>query len=289
MEVTKTKLKILTGVIATLLLVSTAGNIYYWDRSHDLKREKERVEQKANALLLGQSRDLNELRKQVDITIEEKKSLALKAKDLNSLLTQVNNDIWALRTRKAATMEDLELIRSSSESRLWDLNNRAKGLTDTNQSLSRHNNQLRQDLDAVRDSLQAVANTLTADGFRMIALKSNKKETAKAKKVEVLTVSFTVPAGLGIRGREEVYLSLTDAQGRAIKPELRTITLSTSEEKIQIHAAKSIDFSQLLESVTLTVYDTENIKPGMYRASIYTRDKYLGSVELQFRDSFWFF
>jgi prefoldin subunit 5 len=289
MEVTKTKLNILTGVIATVLVVSIAGNIYYWNKSRDLASEKDRVEQKANALLRGQSRDLYELRKQLGKVNEEKESLVLKAKELNSLITQVNNDIWELRTSKATTKEDLELIHSRSESSIWDLNKRAEALSDINRSLGSQNNLLSQRVDALNDSLQAVTNTLTVDGFRMIALKSNNKETAKAKKVDVLTVSFKVPSGLGIRGREEVYLNLSDAQGRAIKPQLRTISLLSSTEEIPVHAAKSIDFTQQTESVTLTVYDTENIKPGMYRASIYTKDKYLGSVEVQFRDSFWFF
>ncbi|MDO1450642.1 hypothetical protein Q0590_30495 [Rhodocytophaga aerolata] len=289
MEVTKAKLKILTGVIAALLLVSIAGNIYYWDKSRDLSSEKERVEQKANALLQGQSRDLNELRKQVEKSSEEKNALTLKAKELNGLLTQVNNDLWELRTRKATDAKNLELMRSSSESRLSDLNSRADLLTDKNTSLARQNTQLNQNVDVLRDSLQQITSELTADGFRMIALKSNNKETAKAKKVAVLTVSFEVPAGLGLSGRKEVYLSLTDAQGSPLKPSLRTITLLSSEEEIPVHAVKSIDFNGQKESVTLTVYDTDTIKPGMYKAAIYTEDKYLGSVEVQFRDSFWFF
>jgi cell division protein FtsB len=289
MAITTKSLKIGAGILTTLLLVSIAGNIYYWDKSRDLASEKDRVEQKANALLLGQSRDMDDLTEQVDRTQKKNQSLLEEVEELNRMLSQVNTDLWELRTRKTGNAADLNAMRYRDQARLLALNQQAGQLTDKNNSLTNQNDQLNQQLHTLRDSLQAISNTLTADAFRVVALKSNAKETAKAKKVDVLSVSFSVPAEMSLRGREEIYLSLTDAQGNAFKPALRTLTLSTSEEEIPVHASNVVDFNQKPESVTLTVYDTKDVKPGRYRASIYSRDKYLGSVELQFRDSFWFF
>ena len=46
----KRNLKILTGILSALLLLTLAGNLYYRDKSRDIAREKARVEQQANSL-----------------------------------------------------------------------------------------------------------------------------------------------------------------------------------------------------------------------------------------------
>ena len=60
------KIKILSGAMGALLLFSIAGNIYYWTKSQDLASEKDRIAQKSDALLLGQSRDIKQLKKQLN-------------------------------------------------------------------------------------------------------------------------------------------------------------------------------------------------------------------------------
>jgi hypothetical protein len=75
--------------MATLLLLSIAGNIYYWDKSQDLADEKDRVEQKANALLLGQSRNMDDLNKQVDRVQQKNQLLISEVEELNKYLGSV--------------------------------------------------------------------------------------------------------------------------------------------------------------------------------------------------------
>ncbi len=288
MEGAKTNLKIATGAVTILLLFSTAGNIYYWDKSRGLTGEKDKIEQKANALLLGQSLDIDELNKQVDRAKKKKNFLMAEVKELNGLLSRVNTDLWELRTGKANNTGNLDYVRSRNQTILSVLNNRTDQLAKENGTLAQQNNQMSQQIAVLKDSLQTItANTLTADGFRMVALKGNNKETAKAKKVDRLTVSFTVPAEVGLTGRQAIYLSLTDAKEIALQPALCTISIE--ERVIPVHAVKSVNFYEQKESITLTVHDSNNLKPGMYRAAIYSEDDYLGSVEVQFRDSFWFF
>ncbi|MDO1450683.1 hypothetical protein Q0590_30700 [Rhodocytophaga aerolata] len=277
--------------MGALLLFSIAGNIYYWTKSQDLASEKDRIAQKSDVLLLGQSRDIKQLKKQLNNTQRENRSYTNQVNELTNSISAVNTDIWELRTKGANNRGSLDSLRNEGQAKLSDLNNKADQLMENNSTLTRKNNQLNQQADVLNDSLQRVANALTADGFRIVALKSNYKETAKAKKVAVLTVSFTVPAEFGLRGRKEVYLSLTNSQGTAVNPVLRTFTLSNAEDKrvIPVHAVKSVNFYERKESVEFTFDDTKAIRPGMYIASAYTKDKYLGSVEVQFRDSFWFF
>jgi hypothetical protein len=132
---------------------------------------------------------------------------------------------------------------------------------------------------------------LTGDGFRVEAVKSNQKETAKAKKVDALTISLTVPAELALTGQQTVYLSLTNEERTTAMPPLRseTINLSTTNEVVPVHAMQTVSFGQTEQRIVFRIEPQAALKPGLYRASVYTRTAYLGSVEFRFRDSFWFF
>lgn len=287
-------IKLLTGVLAALLLLSVAGNIYYWDKNNDLEREKQNVDQQANALLSAQNRDLDLIKSQLQTAQEKNDYLNGEVSELNDLLSQVNTQIWQLRTRKASNAGNLDMLRNRSQFELNSMSKQADQLAKDKGWLIRQNDLLSQQLATLQDSLQTLAaNVITADGFRMVAFKSNNKETAKAKKVDRFTVSLDVPGVFGLEGREMLYLSLTDIQGNGITPPLEIITISTPEEEISIpvHDSKVAEFGSgnQMHTVTFDVYRTENVKPGRYRASVYTKDQYLGSVELQFRDSFWFF
>ncbi len=72
---------------------------------------------------------------------------------------------------------------------------------------------------------------------------------------------------------------------------LRTVNIATpeSEKLIAVHAVKKVDFSKNPQRVVFAREETANIKPGLYRASVYTKDNYMGSTEFYFRDSFMFF
>jgi hypothetical protein len=132
---------------------------------------------------------------------------------------------------------------------------------------------------------------VTADAFRVEARKRNEQATAKAKKVHTLTVSFHVPPVLRTDGEQEVYLSLTNLQDNVQFTPLRTAVLpgSGAGQTLPVHAVERVRFDQDLQRISFTLQPTDDLKPGTYRASVFTGDTYLGAVEFPFRDSFWFF
>ena len=58
---------------------------------------------------------------------------------------------------------------------------------------------------------------------------------------------------------------------------------------VPVHAVQTLDFSKNPQKAVFEFTPNEKITNGIYRASIYTENTYLGSVEFQLRDSFLFF
>lgn len=290
---TTRNLKIMTGVVAGFLLLTLAGTFYYWDRSRDIAREKVRVEQQANALLLGQSRDIDNLNKKISAAGKEKTSLTTEVDQLNESLDERNSRLAALNANYRSAASALTRYKDSMqlEHSAWE--DQTKKWTEENLSFVNRNTALDNELTLLRDQIQKMvpASVLTVDGFRVKAVKHNNKETAKAKKVHTLMISFQVPAYFTLSGSQEVYLSLTDLGGNSLLTPLRTVTVVTpdGEKLIPVHAVKTVDFNQKPQQTGFNLETEDEIKPGLYRASVYTQEGYLGAVEFGFRDSFWFF
>lgn len=293
MERTERNLKVLAGVMAALLVLFVAGSIYYWDKSQGLAKEKSNIEKQANSQLSAKSRNINNLSNQLATAKKDNQSLTGKMQEANSLLSQKDNKLQQLRTSNAYKLKALSDSMQVGVTNLNDLRSQTQGLTDEKESLTNQNTELNNQVASLNEKLQTMVprNTLTVDGFRVVAIKRNDKETAKAKKVHTLTVSFTIPSELGLSGTQEVFLSLTDLQGNVFMTPLQTSTITSPDldKTFPVHAVKSIDFTKELERVAFTIESVEDVKPGTYRASVYTKDNYLGSAECTFRDSFWFF
>lgn len=290
MEHTERNSKIVITVMAALLIASLAGNLYYWDNNRDLAKEKAIVELQANSLLLGQSRDIAKLNKQIERTKRENESLTGRLTELNQSL---NRKYTELGQMDASYNTQLQMLRDSMATQQYHWKKQTNSLTDEKMSYASQNKGLSHQVASLHDKIDGMvpSNALTVDGFRVEAEKRNNKETAKAKKVHTLTISFQVPPQFKLSGTQEVYLSLTDLQGIALITPIRTVNVYTPKEEklIPIHAVKKVDFSRNRQGIAFTLEATDDIKPGLYRASVYTKENYMGAVEFQFRDSFWFF
>jgi hypothetical protein len=283
MELSKTKLKIVTGILASLLILSAAGNVYFWNSMHTSTVADDQDKDDFTTSLSTQTGDINRLNKRLAEIEQQNGLLQEQVGELDGLLKQANNQVWELRTRKSNPVANLSPAQVG----------RNGGGSDQLAMLS-SNEQLNAQIASLQDSLNALANQkLAADNFRIVAFKRNSKETAKAKKVDKLTISLNMPAANGGQEAETVFLSLINPEGNGISSPLETLTLRGPEGKktVPVHAKKVVDLEGRAswQQVTFTIQETDNIKPGTYRAFLYTQSKYLGSVQVQFRDSFWFF
>ncbi|WP_018620122.1 hypothetical protein [Spirosoma luteum] len=294
------------SALAALLLI---GGIYFWNKSGTLTRQNDLIEQRADSLLsvkLQLEGDIRGLNSQIETAADEKTSLDKRVEDLNTQLTSRDRVVAQLRQTNMGRTRTIQGLnrnivmmttkRDSLESQMDAVQNKITWLTDTNTKLTSENGELsplkQQVADLKADLQTKVPRTaLTGDAFRVETVKSNEKETAKAKKVNTLMVSLSVPAEMGLTGTQEVYLSLTDEQNTGIMPSksTSTVTLSGKNEVVPVHATQSVNFDKNPQRISFSVSPDSNIKPGIYRASVYTKDAYLGTAEFRLRDSFWFF
>lgn len=301
--------KTITAVLAGLMVLFLVGGIYYWNQSRSLTTQNDRIEQRADSLMSVKIRlegDVQNLQDQLGAATTQQADLTRQLADVNGLLTARERTLDQLRRTKAgeqrtirrlnADMASLTRDRDSLTNQMDAVVQKIDLLNEQNDQLNTQNNELaplRQQLAAMSEELKTKVSrqALTGDAFRVETRKKNDKETAKAKKVDEVTISLSVPAELGLTGTEEVYLSLTDEQHNAMMPALSTNTVMVggASESIPVHASQAVNFGQNPQRISFTITPATNVKPGVYRASVYTKDRYLGATEFGLRDSFWFF
>lgn len=300
------KTKLSTTIVTSLFLLSLATGIYFWKTSGQLARQNNLNELRADSLLSAKLRlegDIRSLESQLESNADNNTSLDNRITDLHQLLDQRDHEIQSLRRDKARRERSTQLHRrkadtsttrtDSLEKQLEAVSDKVDWLSENNSLLVEQNNDLQKQISHLNNTLSTTVSrtTLTGDAFLVEAKKANQQETAKAKKVKTLTVSLHIPAELHLEGSQEVYLSLTNEQRAAIIPPLRTTTVSlaTTNDVIPVHATQRINFDQNPQRISFIVRPGTTLKPGKYRASVFTKDRYLGSVDFHFRDSFLFF
>lgn len=297
---------LLSGVSAVLL----AGGIYYWNGNKTLTRQNDLTERRADSLLsvrLQLETDMSKLNDQVATANENNTELNTRIDEATRQVARVElrNKARLLELRRGnagrlLTIRDLNQNvatltsqRDSMGNQMSAMTDKIGWLTDSNTVYQTHNEQLGRQLTQLNGTLLTMVprSALTGDDFRVEAVKGNDKATAKAKKVNALTISLNVPAELNRLGQQDVYLSLTDEARKATIPPLRveTIQLTTTSQVVPVHAVQSVDFGLGQQRIAFRFDPDSPLKPGLYRASVYTKNAYLGSVEFRFRDSFWFF
>ncbi len=301
--------KTITAVLAGLMVLFLIGGLYYWNQSRGLTTQNDRMEQRADSLMSVKIRlegDVQKLENQLEAATTQQTDLSRQLADVNGLLATRERTLGQLRRNNAGEqrtirrlngdMASLTRSRDSLTSQMDAVAQKIDLLTEQNDQLSTQNGEiapLRQQLAAMSEELKTKVprSALTGDAFRVETQKGNSKETAKAKKVDQVTISLSVPAELGLTGTEEVYLSLTDEQNNAMMPALSTNTVMVggASESVPVHASKAVNFGQNPQRISFTISPDNKVKPGVYRASVYTKDRYLGATEFKLRDSFWFF
>ncbi|MCK8492943.1 hypothetical protein M0L20_13835 [Spirosoma sp. RP8] len=305
-ETTEQQTKLTTSLVTALMLFLLATGAYYWTKSWRLTKLNDFNELRADSLLSVKLRlegDIRSMESQLETATDNSASLDNHITDLHHVVNKRTAEIGRYRqqsSRQGRTIRQLNdqlttltTNRDSLENQLEAMRDKIGWLSNSNQLLLSQNKDLQKKVENLTTSLSTKVpiSTITGDAFLVEATKSNHKQTAKAKKVHDLTVSLDIPAELQIAGTHDLFLSLTDSQHNAMMAPLRstTVVLSDVNEVIPVHATQTVNFSRNPQRISFTLTPNGPIKPGKYRASVFTKDAYLGSVEFLFRDSFLFF
>ena len=283
------------------LLLLAVGSIYYWGQSGQPGGGSDQAKPLTDSSQMDKTQltdQLDELRSQLAAAKQENASLTDQLNGLNDLVARAYDRLGVLESARIDRMfptmpetntVDQRQLRDSLSNQLDLMRGKADQVSEVNQK----NRELQQALNQRDAKLQTMVSTsaVTGDVFQVSLLKSNQKVTAKAKKVNALNLSFTVPAERHLEGTKAVYLSLVHESGRSpARPlPLATITLPSGNLMIPVDAIQTVTFKGTKQLINFRFHPTVALKAGMYRASVYTNDAYLGSVAVQLRDSFWFF
>ncbi|MEZ0483835.1 hypothetical protein [Fibrella aquatica] len=295
-----------TWLLGGLTILLLGGGYYVWNQNKTLIRQSDLSKRAADSLVSVKFHlegDVRKLEQELQSAIEAKTAIDSRLSSVENQLAQRNRIVTQL-TRTGSNrrqtiqalnqnLETLTVGRDSLTNQMNAMREKIGWLTDSGTVYRNRSLQLADDIAQLNTTLLTMVprSDLRSDLFRVEAVKSNKKETAKAKKINALTVSLNVPANTGLSGQQEVYLAITNGEKKAALPPLRSLTvmLPTVNEVVEVNAVQSVQFGSNSQRIVFHLDSVADLKPGLYRASVYTKDTYLGSVEFSFRDSFWFF
>ena len=305
METTQHSSFNLASIGLLILAIAIAGGLY-WNKTRLINVRFDRADQRADSLFLAKLQlegDNRSLASQLETATDEN---AYSNRRLASLHRQLSrseeaaNKLHRIKSDQTRSVQSLHHDIDSLARQGDSLTNQMEAMQDkidwlmkANNLLISQNKELQKKVSDLNTSLatKVARPIITGDAFLVEAIKVNRKATAKAKKTHSLTISFSLPAEIDMEKTQEIYLSLTNEQHKAMIAPLRTttITLPDVNEIIPVHAAQTVNFGRKPQRISFSINPETAIKPGIYRASVYTKDTYLGSVEFQLRDSFLFF
>lgn len=308
MEKSEKRAGLIAATITAILMALLLGGIYYyWDKSQNLTAQKSRISARADSLLatkLQLEDDIHLISEKLATATTDNESLQGQLAETKSLLRQKDALMRSVSSRsKRAKNRPLDILseevaqlramRDSLAAQLAEVRNQLGEMNESNQILVSQNQALEKQVSTLTEKMQGMVpkTALTADGFRVNTVKRNNKETAKAKKIHELKVTFTVPVELGLTGTQEIFLSLTDLQNNPLPGALQneTITTTDRQQTIAVHGLQMVEFGEAPRQVVFILEPTDKLKPGTYRASVFAKNAYIGTVEFTCRNSFLFF
>ncbi len=290
----KSKVK---DILVGLLILSLLGTWGYiiWDKNNT----RELVSQKDN-LISTTSTQKDQLQKELeDATLRyeniktdnAKKDSTISFRDreiedkksrIRTLLSKMNASQTDLNEAKALILS-LNSDIEGYKAQIAILESQKVELTKANETVTKERDRIQKNYDSSieqiknRDNTIDIASTLHASNFNIVGLsqKSSGKivETSKAKKVDLLRVSFDLDENMiTTSGAKILYIIITDPSGKVIT----TNQLGTS--KFQTREGDAKDFTQKMEvnyvqnkrqTISFDWKSMETFKIGNYKIEVY--------------------
>jgi hypothetical protein len=265
-----------------------------------------------NELMSSDLGELTELKanleKEVDSLKQEYFAVAEENETLSGSLSEAQTRMAdlekALKSEKGKSSSQVNNLRAQIEELIavkTELQGAIAAVQAENDSLKMVTGILTQDLNVAREENQALANlnqtiqeevkrltlaNFKASAFRVDTEQRNDKVSTKAKRIREINVSFdltNVPAEY--QGVRPLYLTVTDDKGVPINVAnpIRTKVV-VNDQAMDLIAVKSKDVNVGDNQRLSFNYELEDkLKPGFYRASVYTDVGLLGASSFQLR------
>jgi len=132
-----------------------------------------------------------------------------------------------------------------------------------------------------------VGSTLVASNFKIAAINvkgsGKEKSTSVAKRADLFRVSFDVENRLATSGPKDLYVSVTNPEGKVVTEDsLGSGTFTSREEGDKTFTNKiSVEYEQgQRKSVSFDLKQADKYKPGVYKVDVYQNGFKIGSGEV---------
>ena len=300
------KIRIYSAVMTSLFVLSAVTGTYYWkvsaDRAAvnmDLGKEKETLLVEKGIL----SAQLESLHQTFEAAKAENSELRGTISKNELTLSEKDNQLNKLKkqsTKDRLTIDDLRKEVAEMRNTKTNLEQEILALKSENQSLRAENSQLSAELHTAKRENTELANRISdlnvvaqntklpggmrTSAFRVEVEKRNDKLTVKSKKAKELVISFDmmdVPSDM--QGVQKLFLAISDNKGTPVKSKDATpVKVGTEDDakEVVIHQSKEINLTQG-QRLSFNYQLDDKLKPGTYRAAIYTKEGWIGSVSFR--------
>lgn len=217
-----------------------------------------------DSLVKTRDKDVASMRSRIKVLISKQNASAADLSEARKLINQLNGKIEEY-------IKEIERLQGENRQLTADkaqLTTEKQELTETLNTTVTENKDLSNKVD--------VGSTLNAANFHLTAINEKKsgkeKETSKAKKADKLRVSFDVENRLATTGTKDLYVIVTDPEGKTVKEEgLGSGSVNTREDGDKEFTNKvSIDYEQgKQKNVSFDLKQVDKYKPGTYKVEVY--------------------
>lgn len=294
--------KLLTSVLAGLLVVSVAFIVWQSNTSKTIIKEKE-----IQYVEIKDSKDV--LEKEHMETLSQLKNAELKIDNLKNTnvvsdkqIKNLKNKIKDILYKDKVTKKELETAKSligELNTKITDylkendvLKQNNTKLTEDNTTLQMEKNQLVKVLDSTRvekqiaDEVIDLGSTLSISNITVEGYNLKGKKTEVIEKVHKLRFSFVVNENrISTSGKKVVYFVLVNPIGKEVKIEGKSGILSTKNEGEKIFTAKSeLDYTTgLIQKTNFDVEMSKLFMDGVYKVLVYENGLKIGDSRAAFK------
>ena len=284
------------NLIIGLLAVGILGTWGYflWDKNNN---DQKMTQLQTQYVAVDSSK--NELQKSFDASLARLDSLTGYNNEIEGKLSERNTEIYKLKGQISSILKKNKLTvaeKRKAESLITELNGKIANLEQEVARLTQENQTLTTEKAAVtveRDTYKAqkdkletvkqgleqkvdIASTLNANAIAITPINEKKsgkeKETTSAKRVDKLVISFDVNNRIAQSGATDVYVLITDPEGKPVKVDaLGSGSFTTREDGEKTYTAKvpvEIETGKT-KRVEFAWRQNSDFKRGDYKIEVY--------------------
>jgi len=262
------------------------------------KQEKE-AEEMMQKIEIGNNQK-DSLNREMEIILDNYNQLQTTNDTINAQLAEqkakVEELMTTLKRTKASNLDSLKKYRAEVETlrsimrsfvvQIDSLNTKNQILTEENNRLSGQLSNARQQnkqLSNVKDSLQGrvkEAETLKAQGIKLVALNDRDNETSRILKTKKFRVTFTLSENeMTKKGEKDLMVRLVKPDGSILMNESSGF-FNYQGKEIAYSSKKNVNYDGKAQNAVVYVISREVLSAGNYQADVFCEGRNIGSVTI---------